>query len=91
VKVPLLKLKPGYDELLAELDASYRRVMDSGRYILGKELERSSKSSRPTAGSPAALASAVEDKFGVQFTEEEIARLGSLVSFAEHLENFYAA
>jgi acyl carrier protein len=41
--------------------------------------------------SPAALPSAVEDKFGVQFTEEEIPRLDSLVSFAEHLENSYAA
>jgi acyl carrier protein len=34
---------------------------------------------------------AVEDKFGVQFTEEETPRLDSLTSFAEHLENSYAA
>jgi hypothetical protein len=53
--------------------------------------KRSSKSPRPTAGSPAALASAVEDKLGVQFTEEETPRLDSLVSLAEHLENSYAA
>jgi acyl carrier protein len=37
------------------------------------------------------IAFAVEDKFGVQFTEEEIPRLDSLVGFAEHLENSYAA
>jgi acyl carrier protein len=34
---------------------------------------------------------AVEDKFGVQFTEEEIPRLDSLISFVEPLENSYAA
>jgi dTDP-3-amino-3,4,6-trideoxy-alpha-D-glucose transaminase len=38
VKVLFLKLKPVYDELLAELDAAYHRVMDSGWHILGKEL-----------------------------------------------------
>jgi acyl carrier protein len=37
------------------------------------------------------IAFAVEDKFGVQFTEEEIPRLDSLVGYAEHLENSYAA
>jgi dTDP-4-amino-4,6-dideoxygalactose transaminase len=39
VKVPFLELKPAYNELRAELDAAYRRVMDSGWYILGNELE----------------------------------------------------
>jgi dTDP-4-amino-4,6-dideoxygalactose transaminase len=39
VKVPFLELKPAYDELRAELDAAYRRVMDSGWYLLGSELE----------------------------------------------------
>jgi hypothetical protein len=34
---------------------------------------------------------AVEDKFGVQFTEEEIPRLDTLIGFAKHLENSYAA
>ena len=34
---------------------------------------------------------AVEDKFGVQFIEEEIPRLNSLVIFTEQLENSYAA
>jgi len=39
VKVPFLELRPAYEELRAELDTAYRRVMDSGSYILGKELE----------------------------------------------------
>jgi acyl carrier protein len=34
---------------------------------------------------------AVEDKFGVQFTEEEIPRLDMLIGSAKHLENSYAA
>lgn len=40
MKVPFLELKPAYDELRADLDAAYRRVMDSGWYILGAELEQ---------------------------------------------------
>jgi len=39
MRVPFLELKPGYDELRAELDTAYRRVMDSGWYVQGKELE----------------------------------------------------
>jgi dTDP-4-amino-4,6-dideoxygalactose transaminase len=38
VPVPFLDLKPAYDELKTELDAAYRRVMESGSYILGKEV-----------------------------------------------------
>ena len=34
---------------------------------------------------------AVEDRFAVQFIEEEIPRLNSLVTFTEQLENSYAA
>jgi acyl carrier protein len=34
---------------------------------------------------------AVEDKFGMQFTEEEIPRLDMLIGSAKHLENSYAA
>jgi len=37
--VPFLEIKPAYLELRDELDAAYRRVMDSGRYILGAEVE----------------------------------------------------
>jgi dTDP-4-amino-4,6-dideoxygalactose transaminase len=40
MKVPFLELKPGYDELRGEFDAAYHRVMDSGWYLLGKELEQ---------------------------------------------------
>jgi dTDP-4-amino-4,6-dideoxygalactose transaminase len=39
MKVPFLELKPTYDELRAEFDAAYHRVMDSGWYLLGNEIE----------------------------------------------------
>ncbi len=39
VQIPLLDLKPATAELRAELDAAYRRVMDSGWFLLGPELE----------------------------------------------------
>jgi dTDP-4-amino-4,6-dideoxygalactose transaminase len=38
--VPFLEVKPGYEELRGEFDAAYHRVMDSGSYLLGKELEQ---------------------------------------------------
>jgi dTDP-3-amino-3,4,6-trideoxy-alpha-D-glucose transaminase len=37
--VPLLDLKPAVAELRAELDEAYRRVMDSGWFLFGPELE----------------------------------------------------
>ncbi len=37
--VPFLDLKSPYLELKSELDAAYRRVMESGWYILGEEVE----------------------------------------------------
>lgn len=39
MKVPFLELLPAYQELQAECDAAYQRVMKSGWYLLGKELE----------------------------------------------------
>lgn len=39
MNVPFLELKPAYDELRAEFDAAYHRVMDSGWYLMGSELE----------------------------------------------------
>jgi dTDP-4-amino-4,6-dideoxygalactose transaminase len=39
VKVPFLDLKAPYRELKEELDAAYQRVMESGWYILGQEVE----------------------------------------------------
>ena len=39
MKVPFLELKPAYEELRAGFDAAYQRVMDSGWYLLGKEIE----------------------------------------------------
>lgn len=38
--IPLLDMKTPYLELQAELDACYRRVMESGWYILGQEVEQ---------------------------------------------------
>lgn len=39
MKVPFLDLKASYLELKEELDAAYHRVMESGWYILGEEVE----------------------------------------------------
>ncbi len=39
MNVPFLELKPTYDELRGEFDAAYHRVMDSGWYLLGGEIE----------------------------------------------------
>ena len=39
MKVPFLDLKMPYEELREEFDAAYRRVMESGWYILGQEVE----------------------------------------------------
>ena len=39
MNVPFLELRPTYLELKAEMDAAILRVMDSGWYLLGKELE----------------------------------------------------
>lgn len=38
-EVPFLDMKSPYHELKDELDAAYKRVMESGWYILGKEVE----------------------------------------------------
>ncbi len=37
--IPFLDLKPVYAELRAELNAAYHRVMESGWFILGEEVE----------------------------------------------------
>ncbi|XZE34039.1 DegT/DnrJ/EryC1/StrS family aminotransferase [Pirellulaceae bacterium SH501] len=39
MKVPFLELKSSYGELREEFDAAYHRVMESGWYLLGRELE----------------------------------------------------
>lgn len=38
-QIPLLEMKQPYLELKEELDAAYQRVMESGWYILGEEVE----------------------------------------------------
>src|SRR6185436_15945892 len=37
--IPFLDLKPAYAELRPDLDAAYARVMESGWFVLGKEVE----------------------------------------------------
>jgi hypothetical protein len=37
--IPFLDLKPAYAELKPQLDAAYARVMESGWFVLGKEVE----------------------------------------------------
>lgn len=39
ITVPFLEIKPTYTELKEELDAAWLRVMESGWYLCGKELE----------------------------------------------------
>lgn len=39
MKIPFLDLKSPYQEIKNEMDAAYKRVMESGRYILGNEVE----------------------------------------------------
>ncbi|MDW8308832.1 MAG: DegT/DnrJ/EryC1/StrS family aminotransferase, partial [Verrucomicrobiales bacterium] len=39
MKVPFLELRLTYEELRAEMDAAYRRVMESGFYLFGGELD----------------------------------------------------
>jgi dTDP-3-amino-3,4,6-trideoxy-alpha-D-glucose transaminase len=40
VSVPFLDVRAGYLELREEIDSAFARVMDSGSYVLGAELER---------------------------------------------------
>lgn len=46
MKVPFLDLTAPYKELRDELDAAYRRVMESGRCILGWSYERKHEQAR---------------------------------------------
>ncbi|TMI77773.1 MAG: DegT/DnrJ/EryC1/StrS family aminotransferase [Bacillati bacterium ANGP1] len=39
MKTPFLDLRPAYEELRDELDAAYHRVMESGWYVLEREVE----------------------------------------------------
>jgi dTDP-4-amino-4,6-dideoxygalactose transaminase len=39
VKIPILDLKPANDELRQELDEAYHRVLASGHFLFGQELE----------------------------------------------------
>jgi dTDP-4-amino-4,6-dideoxygalactose transaminase len=50
-KVPFLDLRQASVELRDELDLAYRTVMDSGRYLLGDELQRFESSFAESSGS----------------------------------------
>ena len=39
MNVPFLDLKAAYEELRSDFDSAHRRVMDSGWYLLGREIE----------------------------------------------------
>jgi dTDP-4-amino-4,6-dideoxygalactose transaminase len=48
--IPLIDLKTPYHELQPELDAAYRRVMESGWYILGEEVDAFEREFAATCG-----------------------------------------
>ncbi|HVU34791.1 MAG TPA: DegT/DnrJ/EryC1/StrS family aminotransferase [Opitutaceae bacterium] len=50
MNIPILDLKPAVDELRAEFDAAYRRVMDSGWFLLGQELDAFEREYRASVG-----------------------------------------
>jgi dTDP-4-amino-4,6-dideoxygalactose transaminase len=50
MNVPFLDVRAGYRELKKDLDAAYRRVMDSGWYILGGEVEKFEKEFAESCG-----------------------------------------
>ena len=39
MSIPFLDLTAAHEELRADLDAAYRRVLDSGWFVLGREVE----------------------------------------------------
>ena len=63
--IPFLDMKSVYGELKPELDAAYARVMESGWFVLGKEVESFESEyaafcgtrGRPRPGIPASLSS----------------------------------
>jgi dTDP-4-amino-4,6-dideoxygalactose transaminase len=50
--IPFLDLKPAYAELKPELDAAYQRVMESGWFVLGKEVEAFEQEYAAFCGTP---------------------------------------
>lgn len=52
MRIPVLDLQPAIAELRPELDAAYRRVMDSGRLLLGDELEQFEREYGASIGGP---------------------------------------
>jgi dTDP-4-amino-4,6-dideoxygalactose transaminase len=52
LKIPLLDMKSPYLELKPELDDAYRRVMESGWYILGEEVEAFEQEFAAYCGAP---------------------------------------
>jgi dTDP-3-amino-3,4,6-trideoxy-alpha-D-glucose transaminase len=52
VKVPFLAFTPIYEELRAELDAAFARVMGSGWFVLGAEVEAFERAFAAYCGAP---------------------------------------
>lgn len=50
MKVPFLELKPSYDALRKDMDAAYHRVMESGWYLFGGEMEAFEKAYADSIG-----------------------------------------
>lgn len=55
MNVPLLDLKAAHNEIRSELDAAFQRVLESGWYILGEELESFEQSFARFCGVPHCL------------------------------------
>jgi dTDP-4-amino-4,6-dideoxygalactose transaminase len=52
MKIPFLNLKGAYLEIKEELDVAYQRVIESGRYILGNELQAFEEEFAAYCGAP---------------------------------------
>ena len=52
MRIPVLDLQPAIAELRPELDAAYRRVLDSGRLLLGDELSAFEREYAASVGVP---------------------------------------
>jgi acyl carrier protein len=75
----------------SEIDTGLREVFGA---VLGSEAgERPARADGPAWDSlkHMQIVFAVEEKFGIQFTEAEIPRLDSYQQFAEHLRSRHAA
>ena len=52
MNIPFLDLRAAYLEIKEELDVAYQRVIESGRYILGNEVEAFEEEFAAYCGAP---------------------------------------